>query len=119
MTLLICHLIGLHAWSGKICRAEWKKEPVEAKLPTARSRAAYRWLLENNPTYARYIERHTSVLGGDYKYRFRFTTANLMLREHGIEVAIRPILYPREAYGDSDVIERLTRLGRMRDAQKS
>ena len=50
---------------------------------------------------------------------FFHTTANLLLHEHGIEVAIRPTLYPREAYGDSDVTERLKRLGRMRDAQKS
>ena len=102
-----------------LCRAEWRKEPVEANLPTPRSRAAYRWLLENNPTYARYIERHTNVLASDHKNRFYITTANLLLHEHGIEVAIRPTLYPREAYGDSDVTERLKRLGRMRDAQKS
>ena len=76
-----------------LCRAEWKKEPVEANLPTARSRAAYRWLLETNPTYARYIERHTLVLASDHKNRFHITTANLLLHEHGIEVAMRPILY--------------------------
>ena len=88
-----------------LCRAEWKEEAVEANLPTARSRAAYRWLLENNTTYARYIERHTLVLASDLNNRFYFITANLFLHEHGIEVAIRPILYPREAYGDSDVTE--------------
>ena len=102
-----------------LCRAEWKKEPVKANLPTSRSRAAYLWLLENNPTYARYIERHTLVLASDYKNRFYITTANLLLHEHGIEVAIRPTLYPKEAYGDSDVAERLKRLGRMHDSQKS
>ena len=102
-----------------LCRAEWRKEPAEANLPTTRSKAAYRWLLENNPTYARYIERHTSVLASNHKNRFYLTTANLLLHEHGIEVAIRPILYPREAYGDSDVTERLKRLGRMGDAQQS
>ena len=32
---------------------------------------------------------------------------------------MRPCLYPREAFGDSDVTERLLRLGRMTDMQKS
>ena len=36
-----------------LCRAEWKKEAIESNLPTRRSKAAYYWLLENNPTYAR------------------------------------------------------------------
>ncbi len=32
---------------------------------------------------------------------------------------MRPCLYPREAFGDSDVAERMLRLGRMTDAQKA
>ena len=93
-----------------LCRAEWKKEAIEANLPNARSRAAYTWLLENNPTYARYIQSHTLVLASEEKNRFYFKTANLLLHEHGIEVAIRPVLYPRESFGDSDITERLQRL---------
>ena len=52
------------------CRAEWKKLAIEANLPTARCKAAYSWLLENNPTYAPYIERHIKVLASVYKNRF-------------------------------------------------
>ena len=102
-----------------LCRAEWKKQAIHPNLPTARSKAAYTWLLENNPTYARYISRHTEILASERKHRFYFTTANLFLHEHGIEVAMRPCLYPREGFGDSDVTERLLRLGRMTDKQKS
>ena len=96
-----------------------RKEAIEANLPNARSRAAYTWLLENNPTYARYIQSHTLVLASEKKNRFYIKTANLLLHEHGIEVAIRPVLYPREGFGDSDITERLPRLGRMSQAQKS
>jgi len=102
-----------------LCRAEWKKAAVEPNLPTARSKAAYTWLLENNPTYARYISRHNEILASDAKNRFYITTANLFLHEHGIEVAMRPCLYPREGFGDSDVNERLLRLGRITETQKS
>ena len=103
-----------------LCRAEWKKQAIASNLPTPRSKAAYAWLLENNPTYARYISRHTEILlPSERKHRFIFTTANLLLHEHGIEVAVRPCLYPREAFGDYDVTERLLRLGRMTDMQKS
>ena len=102
-----------------LCRAEWKKAVVQPDLPTPRSKAAYTWLLENNPTYARYISRHTEILASDAKNRFYITIANLFLHEHGIEIAIRPCLYPREGFGDSDVTERLLRLGRMTETQKS
>ena len=102
-----------------LCRAEWKKEAIEPNLPNARCKAAYRWVLENNPTYARYLSRHKDILASEAKNRFYITTANLLLHEHGIEVAMRPYLYPREAFGDSDVAERLLRLGRMTDKQKS
>ena len=50
-----------------LCRAEWKKAAVEPNLRTERSKAAYTWLLENNPTYARYISRHNEILASDEK----------------------------------------------------
>ena len=50
-----------------LCRAEWKKKAIEPNLPTLRSKAAYDWLLENNPTYARYISRHTEILASGAK----------------------------------------------------
>ena len=101
-----------------LCRAEWEKQAIAYNLPTPRSKAAYVWLLANNPTYARYISRHNEILASEEKNRFYFATANLLLHEHGIEVAVRPCLYPREAFGDSDVTERLLRLGRMTGMQK-
>ena len=98
----------------------WVEEKaISSNLPTLRSKAAYAWLLVNNKTCARYISRHNEILASEEKNRFYITTANLLLHEHGIEVAMRPCLYPREAFGDSDVTERLLRLGRMTDMQKS
>ena len=102
-----------------LCRGEWKKEAIEPNPPTTRSKAAYTWLVDNHPTYARYISRHNEVLVSEPKNRFDFTTANLFLHEHGIEVAMRPCLYPRGAFGDTDVAERLPRLGRMAEMQQS
>ena len=102
-----------------LCRAEWKKEAIASNLPTLRSKAAYYWLLENNPTYTRYISRHNEILASEAINGFYFATGNLLLHEHGIEVAMRPCLYPREAFGDSDVTERLLRLSHIIDMQKS
>ena len=51
----------------------------------------------------------------DRKIDFYFTTASLLLHEHGIEVVMRPCLYPREAFGNSDATDRLLRLSRMID----
>ena len=102
-----------------LCRAEWKKAAIYPNLPSVRSKAAYVWLLANTPTYARYISRHTEILASEAKNRCNFTTANLLLHEHGIEVAMRPCLYPREGFGDSDVTARLLRLCRMTETQKS
>ena len=50
-----------------LCRAEWKKAAMFANLPTVRSRAAYTWLVDNNPTYARYISQHTEILASEKK----------------------------------------------------
>ena len=58
-----------HATTNKkklsLCRAEWKKEAVEPNLPTIRSKAAYAWLMVNNPTYA-HSKAASTLTRGDY-----------------------------------------------------
>ena len=45
-------------------------------------------------------------------------TAELLLNSPGIEVAARPYLYPRAAFGDSDLRQRLTPLGHLSASNK-
>ena len=105
---------------ASVVRAEWKRRRVWDGLPTARARAAYRWLVKENVTYRKFIERHDEKLqeaAGKADYPFYIPTAELLLRSAGIEVAARPVLYPRRAYGDSDIRERLGGY-RIKEAQR-
>ena len=45
-----------------LCSAEWRKEPIKANRLTARSRAAYRWLLE------RITQRMLAIFSGILLY---------------------------------------------------
>ena len=93
-----------------VVRAEWRSGRVEDSLPTDRARAAYAWLLRENPTYGRFIGKHEQYLqdvaSGRVVAKY-IPTARLLLHEDGIEVAARPWLYPHECFGDSDLKRRL------------
>lgn len=89
-----------------VVRAEWKDEAVEGQLSTPRARAAYAWLLEHNEAYAHYIKEHASILQSPEALRHIRTSA-LLLHMPGVEVAVRPVLYARAAFGDSDLKQRL------------
>ncbi len=99
-----------------VIRAEYKAEAVVQSLGTARARAAYHWLVANNPTYAWYTQEHLRVLAARQLYPdtpLYIGTSQLLLFSPGIEVAARPVLYARSAFGDSDHRARLVPLGRM------
>ena len=48
----------------------------------------------------------------------RKATAELLLRLKGVEVAARPWLYPWAEFADTDIKERLMKLGRVQQNQK-
>jgi len=102
-----------------VIRADWKKRPIRENCPTVRAKAAYDWLFRFNPTYTAYVEKHKNKLreaAENPGFKFYIPTAELLLNSDGIEVAARPILYPRQAYGDSDLRMRFE--GRLKDAQR-
>ena len=88
-----------------VVRVEWLLPPMAQRPMTTRSSAAYRFFMAH-PTYARYARMYEEWRrAGDGSRKWK--TAYTLLQADGVEVAIRPILYPHHAYGDSDQRSRL------------
>ena len=97
-----------------VVRVEWVSSSHRS-FPTERSRAAYHWLYENSWRYREYCERHRNVLqqrAAGVDVPIYIWTSDLLLGTHGIEVAIRPHLYPWTSFGDTDIPQRLQQLHR-------
>ena len=96
---------------NSVVRGEYKQQSIEPT--TARAKAAFRWLCDNNDTYSRWHKSHETWLStrspGDERY---IKTLDLLLNSPGIEVAFRPWLYPFASYGDTDLKKRLQLLER-------
>ena len=106
-----------------VVRAVWKRQSVaETVAASPQLHAAYTWLMQNNATYAHYIGEHNRLLqehSGDATAEWRWVrTCDLLLHMPGVEVAARPWLYPRPAFGDSDLKRRLVELGRIGERSK-
>ena len=102
-----------------VVKAKWRTREVAQALQSENARRAYLWLMENNRTYRAYVGQHQRALAdqpGDQWPAIK--TAELLLRMPGVEVAARPWLYPREAFGDSDLYTRLVARGHVRPNQK-
>ena len=114
-----------HLMKSEVVRVWFRKASVRttALAESQRAADAYDWLVENNRTYREWIAIHelklidmASQKQGETWY---IPTATLLLHSHGIEVAARPYLYPRAAYGDSDLKQRLVELGHLSLKNKS
>ena len=84
---------------------------VEKNLDTKKARAAYAWLMANNPTYKHWIDQHKEwrEKNGHLSHPKRnLETATLLLHSEGIETACFPILYARHQFGDTNIKSRLT-----------
>ena len=88
-----------------VVRVEWLAESVSMRSLTVRPRAAFRYY-QRHPTYAHYLRLYEQWRSSGVSDR-RWKTAYTLLNADGAEVAIRPILYPHHAYGDSDQRSRL------------
>ena len=111
-----------------VVRAKWIDVDVETRLTTVVQKNAFQWLMTNNDVYCHYVKA--------YRYRRReldaeqpppeagaeqagaprdmwkrlwpaIPTAELLLKMPGVEIAARPWLYPRAAFGDTDIKVRL------------
>ena len=108
-----------HLHKKEVIRAEWRRTIVRTKAASAgvRALAAYDWLVANNPTYASWIQQHTEQLDAMERKvedtTWYIKTCQLLLFSPGIEVAARPVLYARAAFGDTDLHHRLDELGHL------
>ena len=106
---------------NQLARAYWRDQQIVNGLSEgSEAMVAYEWLCEHNNTYKQFITMHNDVLKNPAKSelmcnddlgRLWIPTAKLLLRMPGVEVAIRPWLYPSPAHGDTDHKERLVELG--------
>ena len=103
-----------------VVRAAWCKTSSLSRLNSEKSKAAYTWLMSNNPTYKRLQEQHSEVLKAastQAKPTWFLATSYLLLHLDGVEVAARPVLYARSSMGDTDLRGRLGSLGHMEPHQ--
>ena len=113
--------MGTYNWKKPgIVRGRWKDKAMKDRDMTARARAAYEWLMENNATYAHWQRKHedATLKGPDAAHGYVFHTWNLLLHSPGVEVAAFPLLYPQPSFGDTDVRERLMELSWISDTAK-
>ena len=93
-----------------VVRCRWNTQALR-DIPRSNVAArAFTWLLQNNGTYRDFVERHERLMqedGGNKDVH----TAELLLNSPGIEVAVRPWLYPLPSCTDSDLQQRLLPLG--------
>ena len=97
-----------------LTRCRWRPRPLRELSRRDLAARAFRWLLENNPTYRAWVDRHANffLANGDLDAAHKeLQTAEMLLRSPGIEVAVRPWLYPLPILADTDYQERLVALG--------
>ena len=96
-----------------VIRGVWRKKSVAEGIASAgvAVNAAYTWLMDHNETYKLYVSKHEQLLrehADDNSAEWRWVpTCELLLHMPGVEVAMRPWLYPRAAFGDTDIKSRL------------
>ena len=103
-----------------VIRADWCRMPVSTRPLSVKAKAAFTWLLANNPTYNRLHNAHLEHLKAhqqDSSLPWFIPTSFLLLHLDGVEVAARPILYARSSFGDTDIKNRLSSLGHINDKQ--
>ena len=103
-----------------VVRCRWRAESLMELRRGDVAARCFQWLLDNNDTYAKYVKLHHDMVTQahtDESWR-ELTTAELLLRSPGIEVAARPWLYPLASYADTDISERLRTLGWTSASQK-
>ena len=96
-----------------VVRAKWQAIPLRNMVRGVAADRLFNWLLQNNNTYAMWVDRHARLIeerqNKDVPWR-EMKTAELLLASPGIEIAVRPWLYPLSSFADTDLLERLVRL---------
>jgi len=92
-----------------VVRCVWRPRSLLDLPRSPAAQKAFEWLMDNNTTYRGYVEKHHSLLAAGEPREIQ--TASLLLQTPGIEVAVRPWLYPLTSFADSDLQLRLHALG--------
>ena len=105
-----------------VVRAEWREQPLQQVERSPAAAKAFAWLMDNNCTYKQFVTAHAELhlenaSEASTTWR-RIPTAELLLRQPGIEVAARPWLYPWASYGDTDIGLRLRQLQHIKASSK-
>ena len=104
-----------------LTRCRWRTHPLRGLCRSDLAARAFGWLLKTNDTYREWVDRHAALFQGTGELgtsNRELQTAELLLRSPGIEVAVRPWLYPVASLADTDCHERLTPLGWMTSKNK-
>ncbi|CAE7482276.1 Usp17ld [Symbiodinium sp. CCMP2592] len=98
-----------------VIRGRWKALPLTELKRSDAANHAFSWLVANNETYAFWVQHHRQLAAANItsEHWREIPTAQLLLGMPGIEIAARPLLYPLASFGDSDILTRLTSLGRI------
>ena len=84
-------------------RAYFKQTLVsEENMPTARSKAAYRYIRDNNGFFANFLEQQHHVLST--AGATNISSYDLFIVHRGIECAIFPHLYPQSCFTDTGIM---------------
>ena len=76
---------------------------TESSMPTARAKAAFRYLVANNKYYCKYLEMQKERLDNDRI--LTISSFDLFINYAGIECAMYPVLYPETAFTDTGILE--------------
>ena len=104
-----------------LTRCRWRTDPLRSLGRSDLAARAFAWLLRTNDTYRAWVDRHAALFQetGELATSHReLQTAELLLRSPGVEVAVRPWLYPVASLADTDYHERLMPLGWMTSKNK-
>lgn len=84
--------------------AYFKSERLsDAKMPTPRSAAAFRYLLENNKYFKHFWMLHNDILENNGTPSI--SSFDLFIIHRGIECAMFPVLYPETEFADTGILQ--------------
>ena len=76
---------------------------VEENMPTVRSKAAFRYIRDNNGFYANFLKQQHNVLST--AGATNISSYDLFIVHHGIECAMFPHLYPEARFTDTGIMQ--------------
>ena len=105
-----------------VVRAEWRAESLLTTKKSTIEDTVFQSLMTHNATYREFVDTHDRLCNANQaaanaEWR-RIPTATLLLQLPGIEMALRPWLYPLPSFADSDLNSRLLELNRIGEKSK-